>query len=72
VNHRLKQYKHPLLLALVLLALNTTFFVTMIFYLADGPEMPGEIADVQAYLSSAIEKQKFKDIADKPLFAMNK
>jgi hypothetical protein len=43
VNHRLKQYKHPLLLALVLLALNTAFFVSMTFYLADGPEMVGNL-----------------------------
>ena len=73
MNHRLKQYKHPLLLALVLLALNTAFFVSMTFYLADGPEMEGKFGPYvnihMAMQDPAFQKQQ-KEIFEQPQFAL--
>jgi hypothetical protein len=81
VNHRLKQYKHPLLLALVLLALNTAFFVSMTFYLADGPELDEKFGGLMdgaptmddmdgAPVTDAVVQQKFEDIREKTAFTL--
>jgi hypothetical protein len=74
VNHRLKQYKHPLLLALVLLALNTAFFVSMTYYLADGPELAGVMPGIAPPMETAdpVFQQAFDDHVDRAFFTLTK
>ena len=77
VNHRLKQYKHPLLLALVLLvllAVNTAFFVSMTFYLAGGPEMARNFGEGRIWspvpMQDPVFQQEFEDISGKVSFTL--